>query len=139
MNMKITHPLMFSFFMVFLIVSISLATTTEDIYTAIQNARRDAGQAAYTAIQNARRDAAADTGSIWYFGGLATFLTAFTTGEITPTPPTSRFLGKSYEYIRVYNREYEKAVNNLRLRKSVVGGCIGSVVIVGCGLILGQN
>lgn len=130
---------MFSFFMVFLIVSISLATTTEDVYTAIQNARRDAGQAAYTAIHAARQDAAADTGSIWYFGALATFLTAFTTGDITPTPPTSRFLGKPYEYIRVYNREYEKSVNNLRLRKSVVGGCVGSVVIVGFGLILGRN
>ena len=96
-----------SFFTLLLMVSIyplAFATTAEEVYTGIHNARRDAGQEAYTAIHAARRDAAADTGPIWYFGALATFLTAFTTGNIIPTPPTSRFLGKSYEYIRVYNR-----------------------------------
>ena len=57
-----THPFIF-------------AATTQDISTAINDARRDAAQEAYTAIQAARRDAAKDTGPIWYCGGFAIFVT----------------------------------------------------------------
>ncbi len=125
----------FAFFIFLLMVSINslaFAATTEEVYTAINDARRDAAQEAYTAINNARRDAAADTGLIWYCGGFAFFVTALTTGNVTPTPPTSRFLGKSYEYILIYNREYEKAANNSRLKKSVIGSFVGPVIIGGC-------
>lgn len=121
--------------MVFIHLS-AFATTAEEVYTAINDARRDAAKEAYTAIHAARRDAATDTGPIWYCGGFAIFVTAFTNGSIIPTPPTSRFLGKSYEYIRVYNREYEKAANNSRWSKSVIGGIVGPVVIGGCLAIL---
>ena len=128
-----------AFFIFLLMVFIHLfafATTAEEVYTAINDARRDAAQEAYTAMHDARRDAAVDTGPIWYCGGFAIFVTAFTEGNIIPTPPTSRFLGKSYEYIRVYNQEYEKAANNSRWSKSIIGGIVGPVVIGGCLAIL---
>ena len=131
----------FAFFMLLLMVSIYLltfATAAEEAYRAINDARQDAAQEAYRAINDARQDATADTGCIWYCGGFATLMTAFT-GNIIPTPPTSRFLGKSYEYIRVYNREYEKAVNNSRLKKSVIGGIVGPVVIGGCVAIINSG
>ena len=129
-----------AFLILLLMVSILLAfaTMAEEVHTAINAARRDAGQEAYTAIHAARQDAAADTGSIWYCGGFA-YLVATFNGNSIPTPPTSRFLGKSYEYIRVYNREYEKIAHNSRLQKSVVGSLVGTVAIFGCGLILGRN
>ena len=128
-----------AFFTLLLMVSshhLAFATTAEEVYTAIKDARKDAGEEAYTAINDARRDAAADTGPIWYCGGFAILATALTTGNISPTPPTSRLLGKSYEYILVYNREYEKAVNNSRLQKSVIGGFVGPVLITGCYLFV---
>ena len=131
-----------AFFALLLMVSthlLAFATTAEEVYTAIHDARRDAAQEAYRAIHDARRDAAADTGPIWYCGGFAIFVTAFTTGDIIPIPPTSRFLGKSYEYIRVYNREYEKAANNSRWSKSIIGGIVGPVVIGGCLAILNSS
>lgn len=127
-----------AFFIFLLMVFIhvfALATTAEEVYTAINAARRDAAKEAYTAIHAARRDAAADTGNIWYCGGLA-YLVATFKGNSIPTPPTSRFLGKSYEYIRVYNQEYEKIAHNSRIQKSVIGSLVGPVVIGGCAFVI---
>ena len=118
--------------------TLAFAITVEEAHTAIHAARQDAAQEAYTAIHAARRDAAADTGPIWYCGGFA-YLVATFNGNSIPTPPTSRFLGKSYEYISVYNREYEKIAHNSRLQKSVIGSLVGSVVFFGCGLIIGSG
>lgn len=139
MNMKITHPLIFSFFMVSLMVSIyplSLATTSEEAFTAIQDARRAAGSDASAAIYDAREDAAADTGCIWYCLPFAYSVAAFK-GNALPTPPTTRFLGKSYEYIDIYLREYQKAALNSRFQKLSIGSFVGSVVLVLFGLVNG--
>ena len=118
--------------MLFSLPLLTLAQDTTDAAQAIADARRDAGTDAYTAIQDARLHARADTGRIWYCGGIALLSTALRTGHIQPTPPIRRFLGKSYEYIRIYNREYEKAAQNARLRKSIIGAFVGPILLGGC-------
>ena len=141
MNMKITHRLMFSFFIAFLMVSIyplALATTSEEVFTAIQDARRDAGYDASAAIYDARRDAVADTKCIWYCFPLAYSVAAFK-GNALPTPPTVRFVGKSHEYIDIYLREYHKAALNSRSQKLSIGSFVGSVVLVLLGLVNGTR
>lgn len=127
---------MFSFFIVFLVVSItplSLATTSEEVFTAIQDVRRDAGSDASAAIYDAREDAAADTGGIWYCFPFA-YPMAVIEGNASPTV---RLLGKSYEYIDIYLREYHKAAQNSRLQKLTIGSFVGSVVLLLFGLVNG--
>ena len=58
-------------------------------------------------------------------------------GNVLPVPPTSRLLGKSYEYIDIYLREYHKVALNSRSQKLVVGSLVGSVVLILFGLISG--
>ena len=127
--MKITYPLMFSVCMVFLIISIQPlpgATPSEQIFTAIQDARRDAGSDAYQAVLHARKDAAEAAACIWHCAPLAYTVAAFQ-GNVVPTPPTYRFAGKSYEYIDIYLREYRKAAQNSRLKKMAIGHLIVSL------------
>ena len=89
------------------------------------------------AIRDAREDAATDTGCIWYCFPFA-YSVAVLKGNASPTPPTVRFLGKSYEYIDIYLREYHKAVLNLRSQKGAIGSLVGSVLLVLVGFELTQ-
>ena len=128
--MKITYSLLFSFFILVLMVSLqplSLAATTEEVYKAIEEARSDAGTDAYRAVLHARKDATAAIGCIWYCAGLA-YPVAALQGNTIPTPPADRFMGRSYEYIDIYLREYRKATHNARFQKMAIGHLIVTFV-----------
>ena len=130
--MKITYPLMFSVCMMFLMLVIyplPVAAPSETIFKAIQDARLSAGRDASGAVFHARKDAAEATGCIWYCFPLAYTIAGFQ-GNVIPTPPTYRFLGKSYEYIDIYLREYRKAAHNARFQKMAVGQLIMSLASV---------
>ena len=88
----------------------------------------------------AERDAATDANQLLWGGG--TFGLAIVGGCLLgsvgllgsylyePSPPASRLLGKSPEYILFYTEPYKAKVRNLRVRSSTLG-CLGGSLVGG--------
>ena len=90
------------------------------------------------AVMDARKDVKLSrTGEYWAFG---TFLTSIACGCIggsiilissqlyTPTPPTSRLIGKSSEYITFYTQTYQQEMKKCQGQASIAG-CIGGSAV----------
>ncbi len=86
----------------------------------------------------AGRDAQADVNQFMWFAG--TFVLSAIGGCLLgsvgiigssvyqPTPPASRFIGKSTEYIVFYTEAYKAKVQNHQLKSSALG-CLGGSII----------
>ena len=48
-----------------------------------------------------------------------------------PTPPASRLIGKSPEYVLVYADAYHTKIRNIQVRSAVLG-CLGGSIVSGC-------
>lgn len=90
------------------------------------------------AIVAAQRDAQADVNQFMWFGG--TFILSVVGGCLLgsvgvigasayqPSPPASRFIGKSSEYIVFYTKTYKAKVRDRQLASSTLG-CLGGSII----------
>lgn len=89
----------------------------------------------------AERDAEADANQILWIGG--TFLLGLAGGCVLgsvgllgavlyePTPPVSRLIGKSPEYVIVYTDAYRGKIQHTQVRAAVLG-CLGGSIVSGC-------
>lgn len=91
----------------------------------------------------AERDAEADTDQVSWIGGncLLGLVGGCVLGSVgllgaylyEPTPPASRLMGKSPEYILFYADAYKARARDLQLRSAFIG-CLGGSVVSGCVL-----
>ena len=91
----------------------------------------------------AERDAEVDTNQVLWIGG--NFLLGVVGGCVLgsvgllgahlyePTPPASRLMGKSPEYVLFYADAYKARARDLQLRSAFIG-CLGGSVVSGCVL-----
>jgi hypothetical protein len=89
------------------------------------------------AMQQAEADAAADTSSGgWFAAGCFLGVIGWAAAYVTePSPPASRLLGKSPEYVAAYTDAYRLKAKNIRASKSLLGcvignGCVGVLYVV---------
>lgn len=77
------------------------------------------------AIITAERDAQADINTgLWFVGGcLGGVLGVIVAYAVEPTPPATRLLGKSPEYVAFYTDAYTAKAKTLQAN-SALGGCI---------------
>lgn len=75
-------------------------------------------------------------GTLWlaigFFGGILGIAAAYI---IEPTPPASRLIGKSPEYVAAYTDCYKSAGKDVQTKKAITGCVIGGllyVVVYGC-------
>ncbi len=83
------------------------------------------------AIVAAERDAQGDTSTgLWFLagclGGLIGVIIAY---GVEPSPPATRLLGKSPEYVAFYTDAYNKKAKKLQTR-SALGGCVVGTLAV---------
>ena len=98
-------------------------------------AQQDTVRAEATAAAEA--DAEADTdGNYWFIIGCfgSIFGMIYANNEV-PTVPTSRFLGKSPEYVAIYSDTYTLKAKKLQTQ-AVTRGCITSGIISAAGCCL---
>lgn len=77
------------------------------------------------AIVAAERDAQGDTNTgLWFLGGcLGGVIGVIVAYAVEPTPPATRLLGKSPEYVAFYTDAYTEKAKTLQAN-SALGGCI---------------
>jgi hypothetical protein len=77
---------------------------------------------------DAQRDV---NGTLWlaigFFGGIFGVAAAYL---IEPTPPASRLLGKSPEYIQAYTDCYTSAAKSIQTKKAITGCVVSGLVVV---------
>lgn len=103
-------------------VVLSAAQTSEELKNACTQAEFDA-----------QRDI---NGTLWlaigFFGGIFGIAAAYV---IEPTPPASRLLGKSSDYVATYTDCYKSAAKDIQT-KNAIKGCVISgllyVAVYGC-------
>lgn len=85
------------------------------------------------AILAAEADAKSDVSAVLWMGAgcLFNILGVGAAYVMVPSPPASRLLGKSSEYVAVYIDSYESAARNLQVRNALIGCGIGAA----CGLL----
>ena len=86
------------------------------------------------AIADAEKDAAIDVDTTrWFwtgcFGGVAALIQVY-----EPSPPVSRLIGKSPEYIAYYTDAYKAKASELQ-SSAVKKGCLTAGAVYGCGII----
>ena len=84
------------------------------------------------AIVAAERDAQGDTSaSLWFlggcFGGLIGVIIAY---GVEPSPPATRLLGKSPEYVAFYTDAYQEKAKKLRANSAWAGCIVNGLVTV---------
>ena len=82
------------------------------------------------AIADAEQDVSTDVnGPLWFLGGCLGNLTVIIIAYVfEPTPPASRLLGKSPEYIAVYTDTYRTKAKNLQTARALAGCLTGTAV-----------
>ncbi len=91
------------------------------------------------AVMDAESDAKATTDKFWWFSGTCmgtTFLTCLFCGLPSmaiasiyePPPPASRLIGKSPEYVEVYQKTYKEKVRSHQMTRATLGCIVGSVL-----------
>lgn len=82
------------------------------------------------AIADAEQDVSTDVnGTLWFLGGCLGNLTVIIIANVfEPTPPASRLLGKSPEYIAVYTDTYRTNAKNLQTARALAGCLTGTAV-----------
>lgn len=82
------------------------------------------------AIADAEQDVSMDVnGTLWFLGGcLGNITVIIIANVIEPTPPASRLLGKSPEYIAVYSDTYKTKAKNLQTSRALAGCLTGTAV-----------
>lgn len=86
---------------------------------------------------DAEADAEADTDQRFWFvvGCFGNFWGLIYAHYAEPSPPASRLLGKSPEYVAIYSDTYTIKAKNLQTSQAT-SGCIANTVIVGAGCCL---
>ncbi|MCG9126682.1 hypothetical protein JT359_03675 [Candidatus Poribacteria bacterium] len=82
------------------------------------------------AIADAEQDVSTDVnGTLWFLGGcLGNITVIIIANVIEPTPPASRLLGKSPEYIATYTDTYRAKATNLQSSRALAGCITGTAV-----------
>jgi len=112
--------------MFFIILSVLIVSTP------IFSQSAEASKACIQAQMDAERDINA---TLWLGVG---FLFTFPLGwpllpmMIEPSPPASRYVGKSPEYVAAYTDCYKSAAKKIQQDKALQGCVIGTLVEVGC-------
>ncbi len=86
------------------------------------------------ACAQAEADAKADVNkTMWIgIGCVAPVLGIVIANVVEPTPPSSRLLGKSKEYIATYTDCYSKKVKSIRTSGTITGCVLGTIGWVAC-------
>ena len=94
------------------------------------------------AIAAAQRDATANTDSTFWFivGCFGNVLGLIYANYATPSPPASRLIGKSPEYVAAYSDAYGMKAKQLQTSLAV-RGCITNAILTaacsGCAIVIG--
>ncbi len=113
-----------SMFHVFVCLMISLVFSFPMIGLAQQNTIQQ------QAIADAEQDVSTNVnGNLWFLGGCFGNITVIIIANVfEPTPPASRLLGKSPEYIAVYTDTYRAKATNLQTSRALAGCLTGTAV-----------
>jgi uncharacterized membrane protein YfcA len=86
-----------------------------------------------TARMAAEADAKSDVSTLLWMGAgfLFNLLGVGAAYIIVPSPPASRLLGKSSEYVAVYTDSYQSAARNVQVKNALIGCAISAA----CGLL----
>lgn len=88
----------------------------------------DATDAYRDAIRDARR---ATQGGIWFAAGcLFGIVGVGAAAVVIPAPPAARLLGKSSEYVRIYQQVYEDEVRKRQTQQAMLGCLIGTAIVL---------
>ena len=86
----------------------------------------DTARAAMEGAQDAQAD---ENAAIWFFAGcLLGVIGVVIAAVVEPTPPPTRMMGKSPEYLAVYTQAYKAEGKSAQLRASLWG--VGTLVVV---------
>lgn len=104
--------------MTFVLFSIPLVTFAQEISVQTQ------------AMADAKRDVAVDIDStLWLLGGCLGNISVVIVAKIyEPTPPATRLLGKSPEYVAYYADTYKSKATEIQSSKAIAG-CLTGVAI----------
>lgn len=113
-----------SMFHVFVCLMVILVLSLPFVSLAQQNTIQE------QAIADAEQDVSVDVnGSLWFLGGCLGNITVIIIANVfEPTPPASRLLGKSPEYIAVYTDTYRAKATNLQTSRALAGCLTGTAV-----------
>ena len=76
-------------------------------------------------------DAVADmNGAIWFFVGCLGILGILIAYLVEPTPPATRLMGQSPEYVMVYTAAYKSAGKSAQAKQAIYGCLVGTAVFV---------
>ena len=89
------------------------------------------------AIAAAERDAQNDVNrGLWFlggcFGGVIGVIVAY---SVEPSPPATRLLGKSPEYVAFYTQAYAKKAKKLQTNSALGGCCVSTLYVAIYGVI----
>ena len=88
------------------------------------------------AMAAAERDAQADVNKpIWFCVGCFGLIGLVASYVYTPSPPTSRFIGKSSEYVQTYTTAYSTKAKSIQTRQAITGCVAGCLVGVALNLL----
>lgn len=88
----------------------------------------DATDAYWDAVRDAQR---ATQGGVWFAAGcLFGVVGVGAAAIIVPSPPLSRLLGKSPEYIKIYQQVYEQEVRKRQTQQAMLGCLVGTVLVL---------
>ncbi|MDE0087439.1 MAG: hypothetical protein OXU23_17085 [Candidatus Poribacteria bacterium] len=82
------------------------------------------------AMADAERDVTIDVNSeLWFFGGCLGGIFVLVFSHIhEPSPPASRLLGKSPEYVAFYSDSYKAKAKNIQTSRAMAGCLTGAAV-----------
>ena len=116
----------------FLALSMIVLTFSAPL-VAIAQYQSDASQA----MAAAERDAQADVNKpLWFCVGCFGLIGLVASYVYTSSPPASRFVGKSAEYIQTYTSTYETKSRSIQTTQAITGCVTGCVVSIGINLLL---
>ncbi len=110
------------------VVAAGMPRTTQAQAAPVTNGSGYSTQAA--AMADGERDAAADTNAVaWLAVGCLVGILGVVIGYVVePSPPPTRLLGKSPEYVTSYTQSYRYAGKQVQGKKALVGCLVGTAI-----------
>ena len=91
-----------------------------------------------TAMMEGAADGEADSsGALWFFAGCVLGVWGVVIGYVVdPSPPATRLMGKSPEYVMTYTAAYKTAGKSAQGKQALIGCGVGAVVSVALYLVI---
>ena len=89
------------------------------------------------AVTTAERDAQGDVNKqLWFCVGCFGLIGLVASYVYTPSPPASRFIGKTSGYIQTYTTAYKAKARSIQTSQAVSGCVTGCLVTIGVNVVL---